>query len=84
MFGFEIRVFGETTCEIDTTGESLSLQVEESLDQKWYNERNANMCNTTDMSCMCSYKLVCFKWYVIHSCPLFHHVENNRKLAGQN
>lgn len=41
MFGLEIRVFDKTTCEIDVpaSGESLSLQDEQSFDQKWYNSR---------------------------------------------
>jgi hypothetical protein len=41
MFGLGIRVFDETTSEIDISAsgdsESLSLRVEEPFDQKWYN-----------------------------------------------
>jgi hypothetical protein len=53
-----VRVFDKTSCEIDipASGESLSLQDEQSYDQKWYNLRQGMqicaMLLTCDPACV--------------------------------
>jgi hypothetical protein len=53
MFGLEIRVFDKTTREIDVpaSGGSLSLQDEQSFDQKWYNLRQGMQIYAMLLTC---------------------------------